>query len=299
MNLIKDNVAKQNQAVVMMIAAQCIMGTVGVLVKQINYSPLMIAMIRGFVGTAALVIMVKLMGRPFKLMSLKSKEKIILLVSGVALAANWVFSFSAYQYADVSLVSVMLYFYPVFIILASPFIFKERLTMKNMLCVAVCVVGMLLSSGVIGGEIQATNIHGIVLSLLAAVFAAVVIVSVKLLGSIDSMNITAVQLMILSIVLLIYTGMTGEIAASSFDSSSLWLLIIAGVVHTGIAYSLQFSAIGKLPSQTSAMLSYLDPVVAIAIAMVNNRDGTKRIQCGRSEVILLVYRVPQSGGASS
>jgi len=39
-------------------------------------------------------------------------------------------------------------------------------------------------------------------------------------------------------------------------------------VHTGIAYAMYFGAIGGLRAQTAAILSYIDPVVAIVLSMV-------------------------------
>ena len=47
---------------------------------------------------------------------------------------------------------------------------------------------------------------------------------------------------------------------------SLALLITAGIVHTGIAYALYFGSIGKLPAQTTAIFSYIDPASAIFLS---------------------------------
>ena len=46
------------------------------------------------------------------------------------------------------------------------------------------------------------------------------------------------------------------------------MLIIVGVVHTGIAYALYFGSIGSLPAQTTAIFSYIDPVFAIILSAV-------------------------------
>ena len=43
-------------------------------------------------------------------------------------------------------------------------------------------------------------------------------------------------------------------------------LIIVGVIHTGIAYSMYFGSIDKLNVQTVAISSYIDPVVALILS---------------------------------
>ena len=46
------------------------------------------------------------------------------------------------------------------------------------------------------------------------------------------------------------------------------LLIVMGVLHTGIAYTLYFGAMKKLPAQTVALLSYIDPVASVILAVL-------------------------------
>ena len=50
------------------------------------------------------------------------------------------------------------------------------------------------------------------------------------------------------------------------------LLVVAGVVHTGIAYALYFGAIPLLPAQTTALYSYIDPVLAVVLSMAVLRE---------------------------
>jgi drug/metabolite transporter (DMT)-like permease len=48
----------------------------------------------------------------------------------------------------------------------------------------------------------------------------------------------------------------------------LWypLLIGMGLVHTGLAYVLYFGALRKVPAHRAAVLSYIDPVVAVLLS---------------------------------
>ena len=46
----------------------------------------------------------------------------------------------------------------------------------------------------------------------------------------------------------------------------LVLLLAVGILHTGIAYALYFGMMQKLSAQSIAVLSYIDPVIAILLS---------------------------------
>ena len=50
------------------------------------------------------------------------------------------------------------------------------------------------------------------------------------------------------------------------------MLLVVGVVHTGLAYLLYFGSMETLPSQTLAILSYIDPVVAVLLSALVLRE---------------------------
>jgi len=52
----------------------------------------------------------------------------------------------------------------------------------------------------------------------------------------------------------------------------LGLLLFVGVVHTGIAYTLYFGSLKELKAQTAAILSYIDPIVAIILSALLLRE---------------------------
>ena len=47
---------------------------------------------------------------------------------------------------------------------------------------------------------------------------------------------------------------------------SFAMLLVVGVVHTGIAYALYFGCIDGLRAQTVALFSYMDPIVAVLLS---------------------------------
>ena len=43
---------------------------------------------------------------------------------------------------------------------------------------------------------------------------------------------------------------------------------MVGLVHTGVTYCLYFSSLKELPGQKAAILSYLDPLVAVLVSVL-------------------------------
>ena len=68
-------------------------------------------------------------------------------------------------------------------------------------------------------------------------------------------------------VLFPYVLFTQGINLSSLDVSGWGCLVTVGVVHTGIAYCMYFSSLGSLPGQRVAILSYIDPLVAVLLSV--------------------------------
>lgn len=257
----------QTAASLQMVVSMIILGSLGLVIKWVPFSSTAIAAIRGVVGVSALAVIARLTGHRLGASRLRARLGPLLL-SGAALGVNWMFSFAAYKFADMSVVTLCLYTYPVFLLLLSPVLFHERLTLSGVLCVIACMAGMVLSSGVLTQTLSRQTVTGIIFALVAAIFGAAVILSVKLLDGIDALDITIVQLGTATIMLIPYGVITGAFASVRPDMRSALLLLGAGVFQTGIAYYLQFSAVKRLKGQLTAILSYVDPLVAVALSML-------------------------------
>ena len=58
------------------------------------------------------------------------------------------------------------------------------------------------------------------------------------------------------------------INVASIGSVALICLLVVGIVHTAITYCMYFSSIKELSGQSVAILSYIDPLVAVAISVI-------------------------------
>ncbi len=254
-----------------MLLSMVIFGTIGLFVKYIPLPSSSIALVRGAVGLVFLLIVMAAGRKKLSLHAIRT-NLIILILSGIALGGNWMLLFEAYRYTTVATATLCYYLAPVFVVLLSPVFYKERLTGRKLICTLVALIGMVLVSGILGAGFHPNQLTGILCGLGAALLYASVILLNKALRGISAFERTVMQLAVSSLLLLPYVLLTTPSASFQLPPLSLILLLIVGIVHTGVAYALYFNAVGALPAQTAALLSYLDPVIAVLLSALLLRE---------------------------
>ena len=109
--------------------------------------------------------------------------------------------------------------------------------------------------------------RGILYGLGAAALYAFVVILNKLLPPLDAVVKTMIQLFSAAAVMIPYLLITRNPGLEKMSGTGWFLLVLMGIVHTGIAYVLYFSSM-DLPAQTVAVFSYLDPVSALFFAWI-------------------------------
>ncbi|MBR0139106.1 MAG: EamA family transporter [Firmicutes bacterium] len=242
-----------------------IFGTIGIFRRFIPLSSPVLACARGLIGAAFLLVFMRLKGEKPDAASIRRNAPLTLL-SGVLIGVNWILLFEAFRFTSVAVATLCYYMQPVFVILASPLVMKEKLSAKKLLCTAAALLGMILVSDVIGGAGQVSS-RGVILGLLAALIYASVIMLNKFIKGIEAIDRTFVQISSAGLVLIPYILLTEGIPSFDIGAFGIIMTLIAGVVHTGIAYVLYFESMESIPVQTIAIMSYLDPVVALLLSV--------------------------------
>lgn len=249
----------------MLVASMTIFGTLGLFVRNISVSSGELALYRAVLAALLLTGFFVLSKQQIPLSKVK-KEIPLLLASGVAMGINWILLFQAYKYTTVSAATLSYYFAPVIVTVVCPFLFKEKLTMKQIICFIMSTVGLVLIIGI--GDVHGDrNIIGILFGLGAAVFYATVILLNKFIKKVEGIHRTFLQFIAAIITLTPYVLCTSGITLGSLNHIGWINLLIVGLVHTGITYCMYFSSLKELPGQKVAILSYIDPLVAVLISV--------------------------------
>ena len=248
------------------ITAMVIYSTIGIFRRFIPLSSGALAFARGLIGGGFLLLWVAVTGKSLKL-NISRKKLALLCLTGVALGANWMLVFEADNYTTVAVATLCYYMEPTILILLSPWLFQERLTPVKGVCAAVSLVGMVLVCGIGKTAVpDASHWKGILLGLGAAALYTTVVILNKKNPVENAYGKTVVQLFTSAAVLLPYLFLTEDLSAVTLDGPGLWMLLLVGVVHTGVAYAMYFGSIQRLPSQTVAVFSYIDPVLAVILS---------------------------------
>ena len=245
--------------------AMTIFGTIGLFVKFIELPSTVIALSRGALGTLFLLLVLKLLKRRINTASVKRNFK-HLVIAGVALGLNWIFLFEAYRLTSVATATLAYYMAPIILILLSPILLHERIPLGKWICVICALFGMSLISGVWEGA-ENVALDGITMGLIAACFYASVVINNKFLKGLDPYDSSIVQLAVAAIVLLPYVLFTVDFSVLKPDTTTIGLTLAVGILHTGVAYWLYFSALPKLEAARIAIFSYIDPAIAILLSV--------------------------------
>lgn len=247
-----------------------IFGTIGIFRRLIPLSSGLVAMSRGLIGVLFLLLVMRLRGDGMDRAAVRRKL-LLLCLSGAAIGVNWILLFEAYNYTSVATATLCYYLAPMFVILASPLVLREKLTLRKLACVSAALLGMVFVSGVLEAS-GGAGLKGVLLGLGAAVLYASVVLMNKQLGDVPAYDRTVVQLGSSAAVLLPYVLLVEEVSIEAFTPGVIALLLVVGIVHTGIAYALYFGSLMQLKAQTAAILSYIDPVVAVLLSALVLRE---------------------------
>ena len=251
---------------IMMIASMAVFGTLGPFVRNITVSSSELALYRAILAALLISVYFLITNQRIDFKAIR-KEAPVLLLSGVAMGINWILLFEAYKYTTVSVATLCYYFAPVIVTAVCPLLFKEKLTLRQVVCFVMSTIGLVLLIGVTDISGGASNIKGIAFGLGAALFYAMVILLNKFIKGVAGIHRTMLQFISAIAVLLPYVLLTGGITLSTMDSTGWTCLLVVGLFHTGVCYCLYFSSLKELPGQEASMLSYVDPLVALLVSV--------------------------------
>ena len=249
-----------------------VFGTIGIFVRWIGLPSSVIALVRGAVGAAFLLLLARFRHAPIDRAALRRRWQLLLL-SAAMMSFNWITLFEAYRYTTVATATLCYYMAPIFVTLISPVLLKERLTARKLLCVFLALAGMVFVSGVPQSGLPGpSEAKGILLALCSAALYAGVILINKYLAGVPAYDRTLLQLACAAAVMIPYILLTEDLSAMSVTPWGAVLLLIVAVFHTGWCYALYFGSMTVLSAQTVALFSYIDPIVAILLSALLLRE---------------------------
>ncbi len=247
------------------IAGLLLFGSNGVVAHYIALPSRNIVLLRSLLGAALLLVLFFLTGNRFTVREHK-KDALFVVLSGVAMAADWLLLFEAYARIGVSLGMIINYVGPVFVVLGSALLFRERINGKTLFCLAASLTGaVLISWQGMGGGLDRI---GLLVAILSAFAIAAMVLLNKMSEHITGMENATIQLLTTAIVVAIYVLFRDGGLPLGVPEGSLLPMLWLGLINTGLGCYLYFSPLSSLKAQTVAICGYLEPLSAVLFSML-------------------------------
>lgn len=248
-----------------LIIAMTIWGTLGLFVLKSGLASVDIAFFRCLLGAAVLMPYCWYRGL-FSKHLFTFRIVFPVFLGGLFVVLNWVLLFESFKLSSITLGNVSYYMQPVFLILLGRLLFQEDVSLLKWVFIILTICGVLMTMDFSHQEIHAGNneLLGVGCALLAGFFYSLATVIAKKSTHMAPAMMTLLQLMVGALVLLPFihinlmqlAGVTGV------------YVITLGLVHTVAAFILYYQSVKKLPTTTIAVISYVDPIVAILTDVV-------------------------------
>lgn len=248
-----------------------IWGSIGVFTKSIPLSALSLAFLRAII---ALPVLCALLDKnSIKNVSLRKARPYI--ISGVLLGIGWLSLFYGFKMAGISSAVIIYNMCPIFVMIAAPVFLKERISKVNILVIVLSFFGLYL---IVGNSLPGANhpaggdshLAGFILSGLSGLcYAAIVLFNRSIKVRLENKTATFIQICTASFVLLPFILAGSDIAdVIQLPINQIFKILLLGIVHTGLAYSLFFSVYDKMKSTDIVAFSYLEPLFSILLSVV-------------------------------
>lgn len=236
--------------------------TNGISSSYINLSSYEIVFLRFWLATPMLFILFLILQKGRFTFFRYKKSMFFLTLSGLSLAGNVLFLFEAYDALGVNLAILANYIGPVLVILLSPILFHERLTLAKLAALVVVLFGIVLVNGEV--FLEGSSTWGLFCGGMAAVCLASMNICNKFAQDIKGLENSLLAFFIAAVAITLFVASRQSLVI--IPAASDWPpLLFLGLISTGIGNNLYFVAAKRLPAQTIAICGYIEPVLVMIL----------------------------------
>lgn len=274
------SLSKRN-GMALMIGGGALLGTVGVPLHEANQHPLTAVWFRCLFGCIALSIVLAISGRLADL-KLKGRHLFVVMVSSLLMLLSWWLFFEAILRTSIALATLVFHLQPFIVMGFGAWLFGERFKLMQWVAVGVAITGLALVSNAVSALLGIKRIDldewvGLIMCLLGAFCYALVVVLTKYVQIQQTISLTDNEVPASTppdpIVLVWWQCAIGVLILGWWPvlhglpcAPEIWAwLLILGVFNTGLAYTLLYAGIAKLPSGRIALLQFAYPLTAVVV----------------------------------
>ncbi|MBU3160950.1 DMT family transporter [Clostridium frigoris] len=236
-------------------------GLSGLFGKFLMLPSTIIVLGRAFFSSIFLLILILYVKKDIKLK--ENSHYIYLIIMGVLLAIHWSTFFESIQVSTVAIGLLTFSTFPVFVTFLEPFFLRERLKLSDVLIAIVTLLGVMLviPTFQLGNSSTKGAMWGIVSGFTYAILS---MLNKKFVKEYSSLVIAFYEQFIATIVLIPFLFLNKPI----FSLKDILILVLLGIVFTGISHSLFINGLKNIKTQTASIITSLEPVYGIVLAAI-------------------------------
>lgn len=202
-----------------------------------------------------------------------------------------IFYYKAFEYLPVSMVTFLLFTYPVMVFLYSSIFSKQKIGKKKFLALFLAFLGCILTLNVLSGGFK-YSIKGLIYGLLAAVFYAFMnIFSEKKLLEVDSLSINTYSTFFSLLSLLVYKWPSFLFQGKLGINSLVYIFLLAFVCEI-LPLTLLYASIKYIGSLKVSIISNLEIPTAMIVSLLVLKEPIYGIQIiGAALIIYSIYLI--------
>ncbi len=223
----------------------------------------------------------------------KAQLKKVLLLGSLGMGMTQILLFTSYSYMPSGMSTVVHFVYPLFVFLASALFFKQRIDTKSMLCLGLCVCGLLCFFPKDGGSVSSL---GLILALLSGLSYAFYIVYLGQ-GGFEGISPFRLQTLVSAVnvlMLLPFSLVTGDFTLKLTPWAYGLGLFVA--LFVGLAFVLFQQGVAAIGSQKASFLSTFEPVTGFLAGTLGLNEPLETMPLIGTMVILLsvgIFSLPE------
>lgn len=253
----------ERQGLWLMATGGVLLGTLGVFLEEAGQPPMTAVWFRCAFGLLALLAWGAASGRLGEL-HLRGRMLAAALGAGVLVLLNWVTFFAAIERTSIGVATVVVHVQPIWVMLIGAWWWRERVSPRQAVAVAVALLGLALASGLLDAgpaAIDRAYVIGLLLCLGGSLSYALVTLLAKAAQGVGSFAFATWQCGVGTVLLAWWPWAHGW---PPVGPAWGWLAGL-GVLHTGLAYVLLYGGMARLPTARIAVLQFVYPGAAVIV----------------------------------
>ena len=267
-------------------------GTIGIFTRNLalyGFSPRDIVLVRNFGSMLVMTVMFLIMDR--NIFRIKLKHFPYFLGTGlVSVVLFTILYFSCQQQCSLAVSAILLYTSPVFVMVMSAIIWKDKITKQKLLALIITFAGCIFVSGVIGGNLSVTTI-GLLTGLGSGFFYALYSIFGRFaLAHYKPYTVTYYTFVCAGIASLFVTSPAQVLTYISSNALVPLLAVGIVVICTVLPFVLYTKGLAEIESGKAAILASVEPVAAAFVGVIAFGEPlTMSIAMGLLCILAAVY----------